>query len=72
MTNEEDDEDEVHHSIEDVVSKRTHHSVSVCLLLAVTVSALFTKDLRKIFALVGCFSEALLNFILPGWFLLLT
>ena len=59
-------------SIEDVVSYKLHTVVVVTLLVLLSVCSLLVDDLRVIFGIIGAFSEAILNFILPGIFLMVT
>jgi hypothetical protein len=59
-------------SIEDLVSYRLHTIVVLTLLVLLSICSLLVDDLRIIFGIVGAFSEAIINFILPGIFLMMT
>mmetsp|Transcript_5474 Transcript_5474/g.9275 ORF Transcript_5474/g.9275 Transcript_5474/m.9275 type:complete len:90 (+) Transcript_5474:1449-1718(+) len=42
------------------------------MLTMISVGSLFIRDLRTVFGIVGLYSEAITNFILPGLFLVIT
>ena len=58
--------------IEDTASDSQHSSVVLGLLIAIAGVALYVTDLTLVFGVVGAFGEALVNFILPGGFLVAT
>jgi hypothetical protein len=59
-------------SIEDEVSYELHTCVALSLLVLLSVCSLLVDDLRVVFGIIGTFSEAIINFILPGIFLMVT
>jgi len=58
--------------IEDTASDSQHSGVVLCLLISIAAVALYVKDLTLVFGVIGAFGESLVNFILPGGFLLVT
>ena len=55
-----------------VISDQQHTLLVLTLLLAICFTSVFVDDLRVLFAIIGAFSEAITNFILPGMFLAIT
>lgn len=58
--------------IEDTASDSQHSGVVLGLLIGIAGVALYVKDLTLVFGVIGAFGESLVNFILPGGFLLAT
>lgn len=58
--------------IEDTASDSQHSGVVFTLLIGIAAVALYVKDLTLVFGVIGAFGESLVNFILPGAFLLVT
>lgn len=58
--------------IEDTVSDQLHASVVLVLLFSIALTSLYVTDLTLVFGIIGAFGESLVNFILPGAFLLAT
>lgn len=58
--------------IEDLVSKEFHNGVVVSIMVLLCIFSLVVEDLRVIFGIIGTFSEAIINFIMPGVLLLVT
>ena len=58
--------------VEDEVSKRVHTIVVLVLLISICIVALSIDDLTVLFGIIGAFSEAVTNFILPGLFIYMT
>ena len=59
-------------NIEDVVSNETHTAVVVFLHIIIFLMCLFVTDLTIVFGIIGAFSEAFINTILSGLFLICT
>ena len=54
------------------ISDKKHTILVLILLFAICATSVFVEDLRVLFGIIGAFSEAITNFILPGLFLAVT
>ena len=58
--------------IEDLVSDQFHNGVVISIMVLLCIFSLVVEDLRVVFGIIGTFSEAIINFIMPGVLLLVT
>lgn len=54
-----------------MVSQELHNGVAIGIMVLLCGFSLVVDDLRVVFGIVGTFSEAIINFIMPGVFLLI-
>ena len=57
---------------DEYISDKKHTVLVLVLLWPISATSVFVDDLRVLFGIIGAFSEAITNFILPGLFLAVT
>ena len=59
-------------NIEETVNQATHNFVVILMLVLIASMSLFVSDLTIVYGIIAAFSEAFINLILSGLFLVCT